>query len=95
MAVTAHGLAVERGLGKPILSSLHAVFSLGGLAGVGAARLAASAGPDPCPHFVGSSAELVGLPGALVLVVLATGSHGAARGKHRRGRWSHVICRDV
>src|SRR5205823_3105002 len=35
VAMNAHGVALERRLGHPILSSLHAAFSLGGLAGAG------------------------------------------------------------
>jgi hypothetical protein len=33
VAMNAHGVAVERGYGRPILSSLHAMHSLGGMVG--------------------------------------------------------------
>ncbi|MDP4822432.1 MAG: MFS transporter, partial [Aestuariivirgaceae bacterium] len=33
VAMNAHGIAVERRLGKPVMSFLHGAFSLGGLAG--------------------------------------------------------------
>lgn len=35
VAMNAHGVAVERHLGRPIMSSLHGMFSLGGLIGAG------------------------------------------------------------
>jgi len=47
VAMNAHGVAVERELGKPIMSSLHGGWSLGGFAGAGVAALAAAAGIDP------------------------------------------------
>jgi predicted MFS family arabinose efflux permease len=47
VAMNAHGVAVERTLGKPIMSSLHAGWSFGGLAGSGAVALAVAAGADP------------------------------------------------
>ena len=46
VAMNAHGVAVERGLGRPILSSLHGGWSVGGFAGAGAAAVAASVGVD-------------------------------------------------
>ena len=46
VCMNAHGVALERRLGRPILSSLHAAFSLGGLAGAATGALAAAAGVD-------------------------------------------------
>jgi MFS family permease len=51
IAMNAHGLEVERRYTRPILSSFHAGWSFGGLAGAGIGALAAWAGVDPLPHF--------------------------------------------
>ena len=45
VAMNAQGVAVERRGGRPILSSLHAGFSFGGLLGAGAGALAATRPP--------------------------------------------------
>ena len=47
VAMNAHGVAVERQLRKPILSSLHGGWSLGGFAGAGLVAITATAGVDP------------------------------------------------
>jgi hypothetical protein len=47
VAMNAHGVAVERTLGRPIMSSLHAGWSFGGLAGSGGVALAVALGIDP------------------------------------------------
>ena len=51
VAANAQGLALERLYGRPILSSFHAAFSAGGLAGAGVGALAAGAGIGPRVHF--------------------------------------------
>ncbi len=51
VSMNAHGVSVERRLGRPILSSLHAAFSFGGCAGAGIGALAATAGIDPAIHL--------------------------------------------
>src|SRR3954454_24861326 len=52
VAMNAHGVAVERRHDRPILSSFHAAFSCGALAGAGTSALAASAGGDGRWHLV-------------------------------------------
>ena len=47
VAMNAHGVSVERRLGRPILSSLHAAWSFGGFAGAGLGALAAQDGIAP------------------------------------------------
>ena len=42
-----HGVAVERSLAKPIMSSLHGGWSLGGFAAAGLVVIAGAAGVDP------------------------------------------------
>jgi Major Facilitator Superfamily len=67
VAMNAHGVVVEHGLGRPVMSSLHAMYSLGGTAGAALGALAAAAGLGRTPHFL-----LVAGTGAAV-AVLATG----------------------
>ncbi len=47
VAMNAHGVAVERSLAKPIMSSLHGGWSLGGFAAAGMVVIAGAAGVDP------------------------------------------------
>ncbi len=47
VAMNAHGVALERELPKPIMSSLHGGWSLGGFAAAGIVVIAATAGVDP------------------------------------------------
>jgi fucose permease len=47
VSMNAHGAAIERTRGRPVMSSLHAGWSFGGFAGAGAAGLATAAGVDP------------------------------------------------
>ncbi len=70
VAMNAHGVEVEKQLGRPILGSLHGLYSLGGLVGAAAGALAASRGLAPTVHLLISAAvfELFGLaigPGLL------------------------------
>ena len=51
VSMNAHGVTVERRLGRPVLSSLHAAFSFGGCAGAGAGALAAATGVSPAVHL--------------------------------------------
>ena len=86
VAMNAQGVAVERALGRPILSSMHAGFSFGGLLGAGTGALAAAAGIGALPHFAVIAAGVVsgGLLARRHLVAdgPATASEPPA---HRRG----------
>jgi hypothetical protein len=70
VAMNAHGLEVERRHGRPILSSFHAGWSFGGLAGAGSGAVVAWAGVDPLPHFAGAALILAagGLAGSRALL---------------------------
>jgi HAD superfamily hydrolase (TIGR01509 family) len=70
VSMNAQGVAVERGLRRHILSSLHAGFSFGGLLGAGAGALAATAGLEALPHFAAVTALVlcVGVPATRRLV---------------------------
>lgn len=52
VAMNAWGAEVERQMGRPIMSSLHAVFSVGAGCGAGFGALAAAAGLGVSLHFI-------------------------------------------
>jgi len=52
VAMNAQGVGVQRLLGRPVLSGLHAMHSLGGVLGAGAGALAARFGAAPPQHFL-------------------------------------------
>jgi MFS family permease len=58
VAMNAQGIEVERHLGRPILSGLHGLWSVGLGLGAGAAALAAAADVDPVGHFAAVAAVL-------------------------------------
>jgi predicted MFS family arabinose efflux permease len=55
----AHGAAIERECERPIMSSLHAGWSLGAMAGAVGAALAAAAGLDPRVYVAGAAVVLL------------------------------------
>jgi MFS family permease len=64
VAMNAHGALVERWYGRPIMASLHGLWSVGGLVGAVTGGLAARAGWTPARHFAVAALCL----GALLLV---------------------------
>lgn len=64
LVMNAQGVSIERHLGRPILSSLHAAFSFGGFAGAGLGAVAAALGVAPLPHLA-AAALLFGIPGLI------------------------------
>jgi MFS family permease len=68
VAMNAQGIEVERQLGRPILSGLHGLWSVGLGLGAGVAALAAAADVDPLAHFAAVAAVL-----ALASLVLLRG----------------------
>ncbi len=50
VSMNAHGVAVERQIGRPIMSSLHAMFSIGGIVGAGSAVVLLPLGVTPIVH---------------------------------------------
>jgi MFS family permease len=59
VAMNAHGSAIERDEGRPIMSSLHAGWSIGGVIGSVGAALAAAAGVDPRVYVACAAAVLL------------------------------------
>jgi hypothetical protein len=70
VAMNAQGVAVGRSVGRPVLSGLHAMHSLGGVLGAAAGALAARLGAAPQPHFFGCTtiAVVVGVTVAPLLL---------------------------
>jgi len=64
VSMNAQGVTVERGLERPILSSLHAFFSIGGMAGAGAAATVYALGGG-LQHLLPGAAVVL-LPAALI-----------------------------
>jgi len=63
VSMNAHAVLVEERYGRPIMSSFHGLFSLGGLVGAALAGGAMQVGLPPAPHLVTAAAVL----GAAVL----------------------------
>jgi fucose permease len=61
VAMNSHGVTVEKALGKPIMSSLHAGWAFGGMAGAGFSALCAALGVDPRITVAVASLLLLGL----------------------------------
>jgi MFS family permease len=58
VAMNAQAVLVERRCGRPMMSSFHALFSVGGLAGAAIGGGAASCGISPRMHFAGAAVGL-------------------------------------
>ena len=67
LAMNVHGLTVERRIGRPILSGLHAAFSFGALAGAAVGAAAAGAGVGVTAHL-----PVVAATGVAVAVIATT-----------------------
>jgi hypothetical protein len=78
--MNAQGVAVEKALRRPIMSSLHGMFSLGGMAGAGATALVAAAGIGLVPHFLALCALVAPLGLAACWPMLAATDEGGAPG---------------
>ena len=88
LAMNAAGVSIERGMKRPILSSLHAAFSFGGFAGAGLGALAAALSVAPLPHFA-FAALLFGLPGLVATMQLPLEEHDVDA-QAPRLRWTRL-----
>ena len=68
VSMNVQAVAVEERYGRPIMSTFHGVFSVGGLVGAASAGVVAGAGVAPFPHLLG----------------VATATPGAGRGRGPR-----------
>ncbi|CAN5805511.1 MFS transporter [soil metagenome] len=77
VSMNSQAVAVEKGIGRPIMSSFHAAFSFGGLAGAVFGGLVASAEIQALPHFA-VVAALCGLASVVCFRKLLPDSADAA-----------------
>jgi predicted MFS family arabinose efflux permease len=83
VAMNAHGVAVERVLGYPVMNSLHGAWSVGAMVGSGTAGLAAGAGWSVLLHF-GCLAAVLSATSAVVTIGLLPAETDRRR-THRDG----------
>lgn len=78
VAMNAQASTIERGYGRPIMSSFHALFSVGGVCGAGLAGLLLTLGIAPPTHLI---AIAIAMAAASVMTVgrLVTGDGRPAR----------------
>jgi len=93
VAMNAQGIEVERRLGRPILSGLHGLWSIGLGIGAGVAALAAAIDADPLEHFAVVAAllavaSLVFLRG---LLAARTPEPGEPEEDHVNVRWTLAL----
>src|SRR5215218_70516 len=79
VAMNAQGIEVERHVGRPILSGLHGLWSVGLGIGAGVAALAAAIGAEPLEHFAVVAAVLA--VASLVLLRGLLAAHRPAPGE--------------
>src|SRR5262249_1788132 len=79
VAMNAQAVAVEARHGRPLMSSFHALFSLGGLAGAGVGSVLLALGVDPRTHVAGAALALF-VVSALALPTLLPSSVDRASG---------------
>jgi MFS family permease len=92
VAMNAHGIEVERNAGRPLLSGLHGLWSVGLGLGAGIAATAAAAGVDPLLHFTLVGAALAVASAALMRGLLApVPLHREARAAGGGGPWTAAI----
>jgi MFS family permease len=82
VSMNSHGVKVEKDLGRPIMSSLHAGWAFGGMAGAGFAAACAALGADPRVTVAISSLLLLAL---LVASARRIGHGSDAEGEHAPG----------
>jgi fucose permease len=93
VAMNAHGVAVQQGYGRPILSSLHAMLTLGGIVGGALASLAAWLDVGVSAHFLAvallsTGAGLAATRRLLPASIDATGVPARAAGSGWLRGWS-------
>ncbi|WP_373559850.1 MFS transporter [Burkholderia sp. AU16741] len=87
VAMNAEASAVEIALGKPIMSSLHGMFSIGGMAGAAAGGALLSAGMAPAAHLaLAAAASAAVLVAASPAVLPHVPHHEQAHGGGNRWR---------
>jgi MFS family permease len=80
VAMNAQGIAVEARHGRPLMSSFHGLWSLGGLAGAATSGALAAGGMAPLPHALGAAVILAAALFGATRPLLSQESDGATRG---------------
>jgi MFS family permease len=70
VSMNAQAAAIEARWPRPIMSAFHGTWSVGGLAGAGAAALALRLGVTPAMHVLGAAALFGGATGVALLALL-------------------------
>jgi len=81
LAMNAHGVEVEARYARPIFSSFHASWSLGGLAGAGAGAAAAALSLSPLTQFVAVGTALLAILVPMSSRLLAEEARAGPRGR--------------
>jgi MFS family permease len=82
VSMNAQGVAVEKRYWRPIMSSLHGMFSLGAMVGAAATGAVAGGGVPLLPHFAGIAALVVavGVGACAPMLPASAESHAAGPG---------------
>jgi len=93
VAMNAQGIEVERHVGRPILSGLHGLWSVGLGIGAGVAALAAAIGADPLEHFavVAALLALTSIVFLRGLLAARTREPGEPDEEHVSVRWTLAL----
>jgi len=82
VVMNAHAVAVERLYRRPIMSSLHGLWSVGAMAGSAVAALVARSGVDVQTHFVVAAVVLAAASAYPLAGVLSAGTEAATTAEH-------------
>lgn len=80
VAMNAQAVVVEARHGRPLMSSFHGLWSLGGLAGAGVSGALAALGIAPLPHAIGATVILASALAIATRFMLPHGVDAAPRG---------------
>src|SRR5918996_4191334 len=90
VAMNAHGVAVERGVGRPVMSGFHAMLSLGVTVGAALGALAAAGGLGRTPHFLAVTAAAVAVAPLVTRLLLPARADAAGPARPTGRRRSEV-----
>jgi fucose permease len=91
VAMNAHAAEVEAAYGRPVMSSCHGFFSLGGLVGAALASLLALVGVAATTHTLGVGIVIAALAVGVVPAMLPDRAHVAGEAGHSLARPHGVI----
>jgi len=80
VAMNTQGVALEAQYNRPIMSSFHALYSIGSIAGAATGGVMASLGVDPTLHLAGAAVVLAIITLAVSPQLLFTDDHASNRG---------------